>query len=71
MTDLDSFEAFLGPMSLRRTFAGFRTVAGQTPLVVAVIPPIRLIFDESDNSLEFRFSTSPLNDFSTVCWIQS
>lgn len=71
MTDLDSFEAFLGPMSLRRTFAGFRTVAGQTPLVVTVIPPIRLIFDESDNTLEFRFSTSPLNDYSNVCWIQS
>ena len=69
MTDLDSFEAFLGPMSLRRTYTGFRTIAGQIPVVVTVNPPIRLIFDESDNSLEFRFSTSPLNDFCNVCWI--
>ena len=69
MTDLDSFEAFLGPMSLRRTFTGFRTVAGQIPVVVIVNPPIRLIFDESDNSLEFRFSTSLLSDFYSVCWI--
>lgn len=55
-------------MSLRRTFAGYRTIAGQIPVVVAVNSPIHLIFDELDKTLEFRFSASPINEFCFVCF---
>ena len=58
-------------MSLRRTFAGYRTIAGQIPVVVAVNSPIHLIFDELEKTLEFRFSASPINEFYDVClkWV--
>ncbi|KAK8794507.1 hypothetical protein WA171_003629 [Blastocystis sp. BT1] len=58
ITDLSELEAILGPMSLRRTFSGYRTVAGQIPVVVEVYPPLKLVYDESDQSLQFHFSVS-------------
>ena len=58
ITDLSELEAILGPMSLRRTFSGYRTVAGQIPVVVEVAPPLKLIYDESDQSLQFHFYVS-------------
>ena len=59
----------LGPMSLRRSFSGYRTVAGQIPVTMEVIPPLRLVYDEVDESLQFKFSVSSIPVLS-VCWNQ-
>lgn len=52
----------LGPLSLQRKYAGFRSVAGQTTVIVSVNSPVRLVYDESDQSLQFNFSVSPSID---------
>jgi hypothetical protein len=69
ITDLKELEAMLGPMSLRRSFSGYRTVAGQIPVTMEVIPPLRLVYDEVDESLQFKFSVSSIPVLS-VCWNQ-
>ena len=59
ITDLQRLEEILGPVSLKRTYAGYRTTAGQIPVVVGVNAPVRVIYDEADKSAMFHFSVSP------------
>ena len=59
ISDLKALESILGPLSLQRRYAGIRTILGQSTVIVKVNSPIRLIFDESDNSLQLQFSISP------------
>lgn len=62
ITDLKALGDVLGPLSLQRKYAGFRSVAGQTTVIVSVNSPVRLVYDESDQSLQFNFSVSPSID---------
>ena len=55
ITDLQRLEEILGPVSLKRTYAGYRTTAGQIPVVVGVNAPVRVIYDEADKSAMFHF----------------
>ena len=66
ITDLQVLEEVLGPLSLQRKYTGFRTVAGQMTVIVAVNSPVRLVYDECDSSLQLQFTVSPILEESCV-----